>query len=68
MPRIKAETLRTLTHDGFRAAGYSGEEASLIAEPMVPACLRGHDSHGVRQLPRYPQRIRERRIVPTPTP
>jgi len=64
MPRIKADVLHQLTHDCFHAAGFPAEEAEQIAHLMVLANLRGHESHGVRQLPRYLQRVRDKQIVP----
>jgi len=63
MARIPPETLRTLARDCFQAAGYPAEEAAQIARLIVLSNLRGHDSHGVRQIPRYLQYIREGKIV-----
>jgi uncharacterized oxidoreductase len=37
----------------FRAAGSEPREAQLIAEHLVEANLRGHDSHGVGVVPMY---------------
>jgi uncharacterized oxidoreductase len=37
----------------LRAAGSAEHEASMVAESLVEANLRGHDSHGVGMIPRY---------------
>jgi ureidoglycolate dehydrogenase (NAD+) len=37
----------------FLAKGMSAEDAEVIADALVWANLRGHDSHGVVRLPRY---------------
>jgi uncharacterized oxidoreductase len=47
------------------AAGGSGaEEARLVANHLVEANLRGHDSHGVGMLPRYVQNLKGGTLVP----
>ena len=46
--RLQANTLSV-----FRAAGSEPREAQLIAEHLVDANLRGHDSHGVGVVPMY---------------
>ena len=37
----------------FRAAGAEPEEARAIADNLVGASIRGHDSHGIVRVPRY---------------
>ena len=37
----------------FRAAGAPERDAALIADQLVEANLRGHDSHGVGMIPAY---------------
>lgn len=64
MPTVQAGPLRALTKDCFQAAGCPPEDAELIARLMVLSNLRGHDSHGVRQMPRYLANIRAGSIVP----
>jgi len=46
--RLQASTVAL-----FRAAGSEAREARLIAEHLVEANLRGHDSHGVGVVPMY---------------
>jgi uncharacterized oxidoreductase len=64
MPTVSADTLRDLTEACFRAAGCPPEDAAQIARLMVLSNLCGHDSHGVRQIPRYLDNIRKGTIVP----
>ncbi|MBI4083085.1 MAG: Ldh family oxidoreductase [Candidatus Lambdaproteobacteria bacterium] len=63
MPKAKPEELRALTRDVFHAAGVPREEAEQVAHLMVLSNIRGHDSHGVRQIPRYLQRVQEKSIL-----
>src|SRR5215207_9230410 len=37
----------------FMAAGSSDREAALVADHLVEANLKGHDSHGVGMIPAY---------------
>jgi len=37
----------------FQAAGADAEEAAAIADNLVAASARGHDSHGIVRVPRY---------------
>lgn len=53
------EQLQASTIAMFRAAGSDVREAQLIAEHLVEANLRGHDSHGVGVVPMY---LRSRRF------
>src|SRR5271165_253818 len=41
----------------FEAAGSSADEAGLIADHLIEANLRGHDSHGVGLIPNYLQNL-----------
>jgi uncharacterized oxidoreductase len=41
----------------FEAAGSDPEEARVIADHLVEANLRGHDSHGVGLIPNYLQHL-----------
>jgi uncharacterized oxidoreductase len=45
--------LRHAVTELFSAAGATAENASLIADHLVEANLRGHDSHGVGVVPLY---------------
>lgn len=50
---ISAETMTAFAVDIFVAAGSSRDEATQIAEHLVEANLKGHDSHGVGMIPAY---------------
>ena len=63
MPRFTADSLRLLTAACLQKVDVPGEDATLTARLMVEANLTGHDTHGVRQLPRYVNLIREGTIV-----
>jgi uncharacterized oxidoreductase len=54
---FSAEKLDSLTRAIFEAAGSSRREAGLIADQLVEANLRGHDSHGVGMIPFYVRNI-----------
>lgn len=56
--RLQASTLNV-----FRAAGSNEREAQLIAEHLVEANLRGHDSHGVGVVPMYLDGVRSGGMV-----
>ena len=45
--------LRRIGRRVFVAAGSSEEEAGIIADHLVEANLKGHDSHGVGMIPSY---------------
>jgi ureidoglycolate dehydrogenase (NAD+) len=50
---IGAEPLRALARDIFRKAGLPDEQASVTADVLIWADLRGHPSHGVWRIPLY---------------
>jgi hydroxycarboxylate dehydrogenase B len=53
MPTIEAARLTGITTRIFAAAGSAEAEAALVAEHLVEANLKGHDSHGVGMIPSY---------------
>lgn len=53
MPTFAADKLRNLTQACLESVQVPSEEAALTARLMVEANLTGHDTHGVRQTPRY---------------
>lgn len=53
MTLVAHETLRKLARETLAAAGSGPEEAAIVADHLVEANLRGHDSHGVGLLPMY---------------
>lgn len=46
MPTVPAAKLTDLARRVFTAAGSAEDEAALVAEHLVEANLKGHDSHG----------------------
>jgi uncharacterized oxidoreductase len=50
---IQSGELRRLAGAIFAATGSSPEEAEIVADHLVEANLRGHDSHGVGLIPMY---------------
>ncbi len=64
MPNIQAEKLRRLCIDIFVAAGTPQEEAEIVIDNIIRTNLRGVDSHGIRNIPRYIQNIKKGKITP----
>ncbi len=50
---IQAQKITTFIEQMFVAVGSSPAESRRIAENLVDASLRGHDSHGIIRVPRY---------------
>jgi uncharacterized oxidoreductase len=48
----------------FEAAGSNHPEAQIIADHLIEANLRGHDSHGVGLIPNYLQHLAGGTVVP----
>lgn len=59
MPIFKAETLRRLSEEIFKAYGAPAEEAKIVSEFLVRANLCGHDSHGVIRVTQYVKAIED---------
>jgi hydroxycarboxylate dehydrogenase B len=53
MPLIEATRLTGIARRVFAAAGSDEDEAAIVAEHLVEANLKGHDSHGVGMIPSY---------------
>src|ERR1700751_5808452 len=54
---IEHTRLHGIAEHVFSAAGSEPEEARLIADHLIEANLRGHDSHGVGLIPNYLQHL-----------
>ena len=61
--RIKAEQLSDFIRSTFVACGASNEDATDVAEHLVLANLKGHDSHGVGMAPSYVSSIKSERLL-----
>src|SRR6516164_3869713 len=57
MITIGHNELRGVARRVFEAAGSAADEASIIADHLIEANLRGHDSHGVGLIPNYLQHL-----------
>lgn len=55
---VESETLRGAVTELFVAVGASDEVAGLIADHLIEANLRGHDSHGISVVPLYLRSIK----------
>ena len=60
---IPADRLHATVRAIFGAAGSSEREAGLIADHLVEANLRGHDSHGVGMIPAYVANVHAGHLV-----
>jgi LDH2 family malate/lactate/ureidoglycolate dehydrogenase/quinol monooxygenase YgiN len=56
--KVAAVDLLALATDVFVRAGTSHDEASIVANALVEADLRGMQSHGVLRIPIYVEKIR----------
>jgi uncharacterized oxidoreductase len=63
MPNIARDALHRLTLRVFEAAGSGPDEAQIIADHLIEANLRGHDSHGVGLIPTYLQHLEKGTVV-----
>ena len=63
---ITEYTLRSFTENIFLSMGCSDEHATLAADVLLKADLRGIDSHGVARLTGYVRLWEKQRINPTP--
>jgi LDH2 family malate/lactate/ureidoglycolate dehydrogenase len=57
-PRVSADRLRSFISHAFEKTGVPASDASILAELITEADLRGTDTHGVFRLPLYVRRIR----------
>ena len=64
MPVFTHDYLFRVAFHIYRAEGVPEEEARIVATHQVKANLVGHDSHGVRYIPEYVERIHRGHIVP----
>jgi uncharacterized oxidoreductase len=56
--------LNSVTRRVFAAAGSDEGEATIIADHLLEANLRGHDSHGVGMIPSYLRNLGGGKVVP----
>ena len=68
MPTLHHEPLERLTRDIFQAIRVPPTGAAWMAQLLVRANLRGHDSHGVIRIPQYIASWRTGEANPTADP
>jgi LDH2 family malate/lactate/ureidoglycolate dehydrogenase len=61
---ISAASLTSLAHRCLEAVGVAADDARAVAEVLVDANLRGHDSHGIARLPAYLRRVAAGSVQP----
>jgi uncharacterized oxidoreductase len=64
MPILTAAALTAFVRDIFAASGVGPDAAQIVAESLVDANLKGHDSHGVIRVLEYVAWIEKGWIVP----
>ena len=67
MPVLSKETLLGFATSLLEAGGATADEAPVVANSLVGANLRGHDSHGVMRIPFYLGRVKEGVLQPGST-
>jgi uncharacterized oxidoreductase len=65
---IAAQALTQAIEKIVQAGGSGPQEARQVAESLVGANLRGHDSHGVGMIPRYVDALLEGGLLPDRQP
>src|SRR5574341_2491838 len=68
MPTLGCESLELLARDIFRAIRGPPAGAEWMAQLLVRANLRGHDSHGVIRIPQYIASWKKGEANPTAEP
>src|SRR6266581_7016729 len=53
MPLVESAKLTGIARRVFAAAGSAEPEAEIVADHLIEANLKGHDSHGVGMIPSY---------------
>jgi len=62
--RIEQGRLRAFVEQVFARAGSSPDEARIVADHLVDANLKGHDSHGVIRVAKYVEWVRSGQLLP----
>jgi uncharacterized oxidoreductase len=65
---VQAQPLTQAIVAIVEAGGSSSKEAQQVAESLIGANLRGHDSHGVGMIPRYVDSLLEGGLLPNQQP
>jgi hydroxycarboxylate dehydrogenase B len=62
VPSVNEHALQDFATQLLTAGGAAPEEAAVVADSLVQANLRGHDSHGAMRIPSYLQNVANGRI------
>ncbi len=62
--KVGHERLREIAQTVFVAAGSAPDEARIVADHLVEANLKGHDSHGIIRVPKYADWVRKGELLP----
>ena len=68
MPRLAVNELRKLGVSIFERLGAPKSYSGLVVDTLIEANLVGHDSHGIRYIPIYAERIKKGIINPKSNP
>jgi uncharacterized oxidoreductase len=63
MPTLHAQPLRDFSTAILQAGGVPPGEARIVADSLVGANLRGHDSHGLMRIPFYLAQVEKREAI-----
>jgi hydroxycarboxylate dehydrogenase B len=67
LPTLTESALAEFARNLLSAGGATDAEAEIVADSLVQANLRGHDSHGVMRLPFYLGRVKAGALHPGAT-
>lgn len=67
MPTLTTPQLLDFARNLLSAGGATASEAGVVADSLVQANLRGHDSHGVMRIPFYVGRVKSGGLHPGAT-
>ncbi|GFF57867.1 malate/L-sulfolactate dehydrogenase [Aspergillus udagawae] len=68
MHHIKHSDLESFIHKVLTGNGVPEKHATIVANCLVQADLRGVDTHGANRIPSYMQRIRQKVLDPSASP
>ena len=66
--RVNVKDAEILISEIFQKKDCINEEANLISKRLCLSNLKGHDSHGIGRVPRYCERVEERKVCPNKEP
>lgn len=64
MPTISEPELLRFATDLLQGGGIGPSQAAVVADSLVQANLRGHDSHGVMRIPFYVAKVKDGSVNP----